>query len=244
MFAINNLSVSIDETAIVRDVTLTIIPGAVHAIMGPNGSGKSTLAYAVMGHPKYRVTHGTIIFDGRDITTMPVDQRARAGIFLSFQHPYALPGVSVFTFLHEAHNACKNTKLSVKEFETIVQHAMEQLSIDQSFMHRALNDGFSGGEKKRFEILQLMLLQPKLAVLDEIDSGLDVDALKAIAAGIAIAREYNPQLMCIIITHYQRILHHIIPDVVHVMHQGTLVKSGSAQLAHYIDTQGYDELCI
>jgi Fe-S cluster assembly ATP-binding protein len=244
MFAIINLSVSIDETSIVRDVTLTIAPGTVHAIMGPNGSGKSTLAYALMGHPRYQVISGTVVFNNQDITAMPVDQRARAGIFLSFQHPYALPGVTVFAFLHEAYNACKNVKSSVKEFEIIIRTTMEQLAVDISFMHRALNDGFSGGEKKRFEILQLMILQPKIAILDEIDSGLDVDALKAIAAGIAIARKHNPHLMCILITHYQRILNYIVPDVVHVMHKGTLIKSGSAQLAHYIDTQGYDELCI
>lgn len=244
MFSITNVSVSIEEKSIIRDITITVIPGQVHAIMGPNGSGKSTLAYALMGHPRYQIATGTITFNGHDVTTMPVDQRARAGIFLSFQHPYALPGVSVFTFLHEAYNACKNSKVSVKEFEAIVRAVMEQLAIESSFMHRSLNDGFSGGEKKRFEILQLMILQPKLAILDEIDSGLDVDALKAIAAGIQLAQEQNPQLMCLVITHYQRILSYVIPDVVHVMYKGSLIKSGTAQLAHYIDAQGYDELCI
>lgn len=244
MFSIKNLSVSVDEKPIVHDITISMSPGQIHAIMGPNGSGKSTLAYAVMGHPRYQITSGSIIFDNQNITTLPVDQRARAGIFLSFQHPYALPGVTVFTFLHEAYNACNQCKTSVKEFEFILRKTMDQLAIPESFMHRALNDGFSGGEKKRFEIVQLMILQPHVAILDEIDSGLDVDALKTIAAGIHYAREQNPNLICIIITHYQRILRYIVPDAVHVMYQGSLIKSGQAQLADQIDAQGYDELCI
>lgn len=234
-----DVSIIIDDKRILNKITLSINSGQVCALMGPNGSGKSTLAYTIMGHPRYHVQSGLMTFHGVDITALSVDARARLGIFLSFQQPIALPGVTVYTFLYEAYRARQNTVASVKEFDLLLKDTMQLLHIDSSFAQRALNDNFSGGEKKRFELLQLIILQPKLALLDEIDSGLDVDTLAIVARGIEHVRRNNPALSILIITHYARILQHIIPDVVYVMHKGKIISVGDASLAHTIDTHGY-----
>ena len=205
---------------------------------GIDGSGKSTLAHAIMGHPAYKVM-GDIIFDGKSVTELSADKRARLGIFLSFQQPIALPGVTVFTFLYEAYHAINENKHAAKDFTALLKKKMSILNTDFSFSQRALNDGFSGGEKKRFELLQLLILQPKLAILDEIDSGLDVDALHMVASGIQYARKENPSMSIVLITHYQRILQYIIPDVVYVLKDGHICSSGDATLALKIDEHGY-----
>lgn len=224
LLTIKNLTVSIEDQEIIKNFNLQINAGSVHALMGPNGSGKSSLANTLMGHPRYCVKSGTIFFNEIDITNFSPDKRAKQGLFLAFQYPQEVPGVQVFTFLKEA-QLCTYLQL---------------LSMDESFAYRNVNEGFSGGEKKRFELLQLLMLKPKLAILDEIDSGLDVDALKIVAQGLAFARKENPNLSIILITHYQRILNYIEPDFVHVMQDGQLVQSGNASLAHAIDKQGYD----
>jgi Fe-S cluster assembly ATP-binding protein len=239
-FAIRNLSVSIDAKPILHEVDLSLAPGSIHVIMGPNGSGKSTLAYALMGHPAYQVTQGSIIFNNQDLTSLPIDKRAQAGLFLAFQHPLEIPGVTVFNFLKEAHHAVIKKLLNAKEFQELLYVKMALLQIDSSFAQRPLNCGFSGGEKKRFELLQLLVLNPKIAILDEIDSGLDVDALKIVAQGLQKARQENPDLCLIVITHYPRMLTHLNVDYVHIMHKGRIIQSGSASLAAMIESRGYD----
>ncbi len=239
MLQIKNLSINVDQKTVVKNCDLLIAPGTVHALMGPNGSGKSSLAYTLMGHPLYQVTDGTVTFQKKNLLDLPVDQRARAGLFLSFQYPQALPGVTVFSFLKEAYCAIKDDSVDVKIFEALLKDAMNNLKIDLSFMHRYMNDGFSGGEKKRFELLQMMLLQPKLAILDEIDSGLDLDALKIVAHGVQTIRAAQPSMSLLLITHYQRILDYIVPDIVHVMCNGTIVQSGEASLVHQLEQEGY-----
>lgn len=243
MISISNLCNTIHDTAILKGINLEIAPGSVHALMGPNGSGKSTLAYILMGHPAYEVTDGAISFNGTDITQLSPDKRAQLGIFLAFQQPLEIPGVTVTLFLKEAYQAVTGEHISPKDFQVILSARMEQLGIDPAFAYRNLNEGFSGGEKKRLEILQLLVLKPSFVVLDEIDSGLDVDALKIIAQGIKQAQRENPQLSILIITHYQRILDHIIPDFVHIMHDGVIVQSGDASLAHTVEQKGYDAFC-
>jgi Fe-S cluster assembly ATP-binding protein len=241
MLSISNLCVSLDnEQPIIKNFSLNIQPGFVHAIMGPNGSGKSTLAYTLMGHPRYTIKQGSITYKDQDISILSPDKRAKLGIFLAFQHPYEIPGVSVLTFLKEAHHAITGTLINLKDFQATLQAKMQLLSIDPNFMHRNLNEGFSGGEKKRLEMLQLLILKPSLVILDEIDSGLDIDALKAISQALNQARTENPMMSVIIITHYQRLLHYIIPDYVHIMQKGTLIKSGDAQLADQLEQKGYD----
>ena len=245
MLVLNNLSVALASgQSIIHRLTLTIEPGTIHALMGSNGSGKSTLAYTLMGHPQYIVTEGTIIYKDHDITQLATDKRAKAGIFLAFQHPYELPGVTVCTFLKESYGALHGVQLSIKEFQIILFAAMEQLSIDHSFAYRHLNAGFSGGEKKRMEMLQLLLLKPTLAILDEIDSGLDLDALKVVADGLQYVRQRNPSMAVVIITHNPRMLHHITPDVVHIMHQGSIVRSGDNALVQELEHKGYDGVKI
>ena len=239
MLHITDLSVAIDGTSIIKKLTLSIPAGAVHAIMGPNGSGKSTLAHVLMGHPAYQVTGGSLFFDTQDITELSPDKRARAGLFLAFQHPYALPGVRVFTFLKEAHRAVTGADMPVIDFAAQLKAYCALLAIDESFLERSLNDGFSGGEKKRFELLQLLVLKPKLAVLDEIDSGLDIDALKAVAQALAYAQKENPSMSLLLITHYQRILEHVVPDRVHVLCDGRIAESGTMQLVRTIESRGY-----
>ena len=242
MLHITNLSVAHKKQPILSNVHLAIKPGSVHALMGPNGSGKSTLAYTLMGHPQYTITHGSIVLKDQDITTLPADKRARAGLFLAFQHPYAIPGVTVFDFLKEAHRAVTGKQVSVQEFKELLEQTMQLLAIDPAFCTRALNDGFSGGEKKRLEMLQLLMLNPDVAVLDEIDSGLDIDALKIVAQSISYAKSKNPALSILIITHYQRILDYVQPDCVHILCGGTIVTSGDYTLVHEIEQKGYDAI--
>ncbi|MBI2453627.1 Fe-S cluster assembly ATPase SufC [Candidatus Peregrinibacteria bacterium] len=241
MFSIKNLSVEIDRKEILKGVSLDIKPGEIHAVMGPNGSGKSTLAHTIMGHPKYTVTEGEIIMDGEHLERLKADKRAHLGIFLSFQYPQAIPGVSVVSFLQTAVSALKKARgrepLNPIQFRKLLRERLAELKLDSSFMNRSINDGFSGGEKKKVEVLQMALLEPRLGILDETDSGLDVDALRTVSEGInRLADEKRGILM---ITHYQRILHHVKPHVVHVMMNGKLVKSGDCSLAERIEKEGY-----
>ena len=237
---IKDLHVEIEGKKILKGVDLTINTNEIHAIMGPNGTGKSTLAQAIMGHPKYVVTSGTITLDGEDVLEMAVDERARAGIFLGMQYPSEITGVTNADFLRSAINAKREEgdEISLMKFIRELDSKMEFLEMDEDMATRYLNEGFSGGEKKRNEILQLTMLKPKFAVLDEIDSGLDIDALKVVSKGINEMR--GEDFGCLIITHYQRLLDYITPDKVHVMMQGKVVKSGGAELAHKLEEQGYD----
>ncbi len=235
---VRELHASIEGKEILRGVTLTVRQGEVHALMGPNGSGKSTLAYTLMGHPKYEVTSGTVSYREQDILTLKPEERARAGMFLSFQYPTAIPGVTMHNFLRTATKAVHGSELPPREFRKMVTEQMERLKMDPSFATRYVNDGFSGGEKKRAEILQLGVLRPQIAILDETDSGLDIDALRTVAEGVEGLR--GPDLGVLLITHYQRILNYITPDFVHVMYQGRIIKSGGADLAVEIEAKGYD----
>jgi len=238
-FSITNLHVSVAEKKILENLSLSVESGSIHAIMGPNGSGKSSFAYALAGHPNYQVTADTMMLDFVLLNTLSPHERAKAGLFLAFQHPCEIPGVSVFSFLKEAYSAVKSVQVSAIEFQEILFRRFTQLGIDYAFASRGLHEGFSGGEKKRLEMLQLLLLQPKIAILDEIDSGLDIDALKIIAAGIEMARNENPSLSIIIITHYQRILQYVRPHYVHILCNGRFVLSGDATLADKLELQGY-----
>jgi Fe-S cluster assembly ATP-binding protein len=237
---IRDLHVSVDETEILKGVDLTVNQGEVHALMGPNGAGKSTLGNTIMGHPRYVVTRGDIRYRGESILTWTPDQRARAGLFLSFQYPTAIPGVTMVNFLRQAVNAVRGEDMPPREFRTLLTDKMKLLKVPDEMARRYLNEGFSGGEKKKAEILQLGVLQPHLAILDETDSGLDVDALRTVAEGVnALA---GPALGILIITHYNRILNYIRPDVVHVLIEGRIVRSGGADLAGEIEERGYDWL--
>src|SRR3954463_12967532 len=222
---------------ILKGVTLTIKAGETHAIMGPNGSGKSTLAYSVAGHPKYKVTGGTVTLDGADVLAMSVDERARAGLFLAMQYPVEVPGVSVSNFLRTAKTAVRGEAPKLRTWVKEVNTAMAELGVDKSFAERSVNEGFSGGEKKRHEILQLELLRPKIAILDETDSGLDVDALRVVSEGVNRARATG--IGTLLITHYTRILRYIKPDFVHVFFDGRIVESGGAELADRLEAEGY-----
>ncbi len=238
---IRNLHVRIEEREILRGVDLSIDRGEVHALMGPNGSGKSTLANSLLGHPAYEITEGSIAFKGEDITGTEPHERARAGLFLAFQYPVAIPGVSVANFLRMAINAQREEPIQVKEFRTQLQHAIELLDVDRSFTSRHLNDGFSGGEKKRAEILQMAMLGPDVAILDETDSGLDIDALRTVAEGVQ--KLHSEQgLGALIITHYQRILHYIEPQFVHIMLDGRIVLEGGVELVERLEREGYDQI--
>ncbi|MFY9631864.1 MAG: Fe-S cluster assembly ATPase SufC [Candidatus Cybelea sp.] len=240
---IKNLRSTIDGKEILKGIDLLVEPGKVAALMGPNGSGKSTLAFSLTGHPQYQVS-GSVELDGEDILALPPDKRARAGLFLSFQYPAAIPGVKVANFLHAARQAERPGDLPPAKFRALLLEKMEQLGIDPSFMGRYLNDGFSGGEKKRLEMLQLAVLAPKYAVLDETDSGLDIDALKDVGTSIAALRasDEGRNTGFLIITHYPRILQYVVADVVHVMIDGRIVKTGDADLANRIEREGYDRL--
>ena len=238
---IRNLHVRTEEREILRGVDLDVSRGEIHAMMGPNGSGKSTLASTLLGHPGYEVTAGTITFKGEDITEAEPHERARAGLFLAFQYPVAIPGLSVANFLRMAMNAKRDEPISVKEFGTQLRTATELLDVDRSFTSRALNDGFSGGEKKRAEILQLAMLDPEIAILDETDSGLDIDALRTVAEGVRRVHEERG-LGALIITHYQRILHYIKPQFVHVLIDGRIVLEGGVELVERLEREGYDEI--
>jgi Fe-S cluster assembly ATP-binding protein len=237
---IENLSISIEDKEIVKGFSLEIKGGEIHAIMGPNGTGKSTLASALMGHPKYEITKGTVTFNGEDLLEMEVDERAKAGLFLAMQYPSEVTGVTNADFLRSAINARREEgdEISLMKFIRTLDKQMGTLEMDESFAQRYLNEGFSGGEKKRNEILQLLMIEPKLAILDEIDSGLDIDALKVVAKGFNEMR--GEEFSGLIITHYQRLLNYITPDKVHVMMQGRIVKSGGPELAQRLEAEGYD----
>jgi Fe-S cluster assembly ATP-binding protein len=235
---IRDLHVAVDGKEILRGLTLTVNAGEVHALMGPNGSGKSTLSAVVMGHPRYVVTGGSLRYLGEDLVPVPVDERARRGIFLCFQYPTALPGVQIANFLRHSVKAVRGDAVPAKEFRPLVKRQLESLGIPQAFMTRYVNDGLSGGEKKRMEILHMLLLEPRLAVLDETDSGLDIDALKVVADGINRLRSKDRGQL--LVTHYQRMLDHVVPDRVHVLVEGRIARSGGPDLARELEAKGYE----
>ncbi|MBC8333820.1 MAG: Fe-S cluster assembly ATPase SufC [Anaerolineales bacterium] len=241
---IKNLHVSIEGKEILKGVNLEIKKGEIHAIMGPNGTGKSTLAYAMMGHPSYEITEGEIIFEGQNIVEMATDERSRLGLFLAFQYPVAIPGVTVANFLRTALNARRRAKnpedkgISILDFRKMLKEKMDLLQMDHAFAGRYLNEGFSGGEKKRAEILQMATLKPSIAFLDETDSGLDIDALRIVSEGVNALADEN--LGVVVITHYQRLLNHIKPNYVHIMFDGRIVESGGPELALRLEELGYD----
>jgi Fe-S cluster assembly ATP-binding protein len=242
---VRDLHASVIEAAgtsleVLRGVDLTVASGQTHAIMGPNGSGKTTLAYAIAGHPKYQVTRGSVTLDGEDVLAMSVDARARAGLFLAMQYPVEVPGVSVSNFLRTAVTAVRGEAPKLRTFVTELRSAMDALSIDKAFAERNLNEGFSGGEKKRHEILQMQLLNPKIAILDETDSGLDIDALRVVSEGINAYRA-EPGHGVLLITHYTRILRYVQPDFVHVFVGGRIVEEGGAELAEVLESEGYEK---
>ncbi len=228
------------DAEILKGVDLAVQPGEIHAIMGPNGSGKSTLANTLLGNPDYEVTKGSIRLRGDDITDWDVDVRGKAGMFLAFQYPQAIPGVSVINFLRQALSARKGIDLSVLELRLSIMEWMERLDMDPSFADRYLNEGFSGGEKKRNEILQMAILEPEIAILDETDSGLDIDALQVVAKGVNEVRADRPELGVVLITHYQRLLDHLRPDVVHILIDGRIVTSGGFELVEALEADGYE----
>ncbi len=238
LLAVEDLHVRVEGKAILKGVSLTINAGEVHAIMGPNGSGKSTLSFCLMGHPKYEIVSGRILYQGESILELSPDKRAQRGLFLAFQYPTAIPGVTIANFLRAAMRGVRGADVPVKEFRQTVKTQLKTLGIPDSFMNRYVNDGFSGGEKKRLEILQLAILSPALAVLDETDSGLDIDALKVVAHGINTLR--SPQRGMLLITHYQRLLDYVTPDLVHVMVDGRVVRSGGPELALELESKGYE----
>jgi Fe-S cluster assembly ATP-binding protein len=245
LLELKNLHVALEDgTEIVKGVDLAVDTNEVHAIMGPNGSGKSTLSYAIMGHPAYEITEGRILLDGADITDAGADERAQQGLFLAFQYPHAIPGVTVTNFLRTAINSVRKARnggvddpVPVKDFRTELLAQMDRLKVSRELASRYLNDGFSGGEKKRVEILQMAMLKPRIAVLDETDSGLDIDALKVVAGGVK--ELVGPEMGALVITHYQRILDYIEPDHVHVFVDGRIVESGGPELAHKLEAEGY-----
>lgn len=241
LLEVKNLHAEVGGKKILNGLNLTVEPGKVHAIMGPNGSGKSTLSYILAGKPDYKVTEGSVTFKGKNLLEMPADERAALGLFLAFQYPIEIPGVATMTFLRTAVNSVRKKRgeeeLSTPDFLRLVRAEASELKIDPEMLKRAVNVGFSGGEKKRNEILQMALLAPKLCVLDETDSGLDIDALKVVAEGVNKLRAKDRSF--IVITHYQRLLNHIVPDVVHVMAKGKIVKTGGAELAKELEAKGY-----
>jgi Fe-S cluster assembly ATP-binding protein len=245
LLELKNLHVALEDgTEIVKGVDLAVNTNETHAIMGPNGSGKSTLAYALMGHPAYEISEGEILLDGEDVTEMAADERAQKGLFLAFQYPHAVPGVTVTSFLRSAINSIRKAKageddpIPIPEFRTELTAAMERLKVPREMASRYLNEGFSGGEKKRVEILQMAMLKPRIAVLDETDSGLDIDALKIVAGGVKELVGHN--MGAVVITHYQRILNYITPDYVHVFVDGRIVEEGGPELAHKLEAEGYE----
>jgi Fe-S cluster assembly ATP-binding protein len=242
MLSISNLQASIGDKQILKGIDLTVKPGEVHAIMGPNGSGKSTLANVLAGREDYTVTEGSVLFEGKDLLDLSPEQRAAEGIFLAFQYPIEIPGVSTTNFLKTALNEIRKyrgqTPLDAVQFLKLMKERMKLVSIDQSLLSRSLNEGFSGGEKKRNEIFQMAMLEPKLAILDETDSGLDIDALRIVAEGVNKLR--SPERSAIVVTHYQRLLDYIVPDFVHVLYKGRIVKSGPKELAYELEEKGYD----
>jgi Fe-S cluster assembly ATP-binding protein len=242
MLSIDNLHVTVDGKEILRGLSLEVSAGEVHAIMGPNGSGKSTLAYVLAGRPGYLVTRGTVRYQGRDLLALAPEERARAGVFLGFQYPVEIPGVNNVYLLKAAVNAVRKEQglpeVDAFEFLGLVREKMKLMNMEDSFLSRAVNEGFSGGEKKRNEILQMLVLEPPLAILDETDSGLDIDALKVVAAGVNSQR--SPERACVLVTHYQRLLEYVVPDFVHVLVHGRIVRSGDRTLALELERRGYD----
>ncbi len=239
---IRDLHVNVEDKEILKGLSLELEKGKVHAVMGPNGSGKSTLSYALAGHPNYEVTGGEVLFNGQDVLEMGADERAQLGIFLAFQYPMSIPGVSMANFLRTAVNSVRKARdekpMRVPDFRKVLNEKMSVLKMDRSFAGRYLNEGFSGGEKKRAEILQMAMLEPKVAILDETDSGLDIDALRIVSEGVNALR--NPDTSVLIITHYQRILNYVKPDYVHVLVDGRIVTSGGPELALELEEKGYD----
>ncbi len=243
LFQVEDLHVSVEAVEgqnILKGLSITVAKGEVHAIMGPNGSGKSTLANALMGNEEYLIQSGAVRFNGTDITAWETDERAKAGIFLAFQYPEEIPGVTVINFLRRALSARKGVDLSVLELRLNIREWMARLEMDPAFADRYLNEGFSGGEKKRNEILQMAILEPEFAILDETDSGLDIDALRVVAKGVQEVRRDRPEMGVLLITHYQRLLDYLTPDFVHVMIDGRIVASGGAELAKQLEADGYD----
>jgi Fe-S cluster assembly ATP-binding protein len=246
LLKLENLHVALEDgTEIVKGVDLEVDTNEVHAVMGPNGSGKSTLAYALMGHPAYEITEGRLFFDGDDVTELGADERAQRGLFLAFQYPHAIPGVTVTSFLRSAINAVRKARnggvddpIAIPEFRKELLDQMDRLKVSRELASRYLNDGFSGGEKKRVEILQMAMLKPRIAVLDETDSGLDIDALRVVASGVN--ELVGPEMGALVITHYQRILNYVTPDHVHVFVDGRIVESGGPELAEKLEADGYD----
>jgi Fe-S cluster assembly ATP-binding protein len=238
LLAVEDLHVAVEGKTILKGLSLTVNAGEVHALMGPNGSGKSTLSYCLMGHPKYQVTRGAIRYQGEDLLALPPNERAAKGLFLAFQYPTAIPGVTITNFLRAALRGVRGQDVPIREFRQTVKTQLKALGIPDAFMNRYVNDGFSGGEKKRLEILQLAVLAPRLAVLDETDSGLDIDALKTVAAGINAQR--SPERGILLITHYQRLLNYVKPDMVHVLVDGRMARSGGPELAHELEAKGYE----
>ncbi len=240
LFEVENLHVSVEGTEILNGVDLTVGAGEMHALMGPNGSGKSTLANALLGNPAFQVTEGRIRFKGEDVTDWPADVRGKAGMFLAFQYPEEIPGVPVAQFLRQALSARRGMELSVLELRVSIMEWMKRLGMDPSFGDRYLNEGFSGGEKKRNEILQLAILEPEFAMLDETDSGLDIDALGVVARGVEAVRRTRPELAVLVVTHYQRILEQLKPQFVHLLIEGRVVTSGGPELARQLEEEGYE----
>jgi Fe-S cluster assembly ATP-binding protein len=246
LLELKNLHVALEDgTEIVKGVDLAVDPNEVHAVMGPNGSGKSTLAYALMGHPAYRITEGDVLLDGESILELEADERAQRGLFLAFQYPHAVPGVTVTSFLRSAINSIRKAKnggeddpIPIPEFRKEIFAQMDRLKVSRELASRYLNDGFSGGEKKRVEILQMAMLKPRIAVLDDTDSGLDIDALRVVAGGVK--ELVGPEMGALVITHYQRILDYITPDFVHVFINGRIVEEGGPELAHKLEAEGYE----
>jgi len=239
-FLIEDLHVSVEDKPILRGVNLTVQQGEIHALMGPNGSGKSTLANALMGHPKYKITSGRVRFQGEDILALTPDERARKGLFLAFQYPVAIPGVSLGNFLRAATRAVHGPSMTAGQFRRELMDKMKLLKMDPSFAGRYVNDGLSGGEKKRAEVLQMALLQPKIAVMDETDSGLDIDALRIVAESVNAI--HTSEMGVLVITHYQRLLNYIKPQFVHVLVAGQIVKSGGPELIEHLEAEGYDPI--
>lgn len=239
LLEVRDLRASIKGTEILRGMSLSINPGEVHAIMGPNGSGKSTLANVLMGNPNYEITGGDVLFRGESIVSLAPEDRAKLGLFLAFQYPVAIPGVTMVNFLRQALNAKRGEEVPIREFRELLFSKMDLLKMDQEFARRYVNDGFSGGEKKRAEMLQMAVLQPIMAVLDETDSGLDIDALRTVAEGVNAVM--NPEMGLLLITHYQRLLNYIKPQYVHVLVEGRIVKSGGPELAEELEASGYEK---
>jgi Fe-S cluster assembly ATP-binding protein len=240
LLEIKDLRAQIGDKEILKGLSLTIQQGEIHAIMGPNGSGKSTLANALMGNPNYKITGGDIRFKGESLLGMAADERARKGLFLAFQYPVAIPGVTLVNFMRQAVNASRGIEVPIREFRESLFAKMDLLKVDQDFARRYVNDGFSGGEKKRAEMLQMAMLEPSMAVLDETDSGLDIDALRTVAEGVNALM--NDKMGLLLITHYQRLLNYIKPQFVHVLIDGRIVRSGGAELAEQLEATGYDEI--